>query len=220
MATIAIIGAGSVGSSVGRIWAGKGHTIIYGVRDPSSDKVAAVVEATGRNSSTASPAAAANAADVVVLAVPWAAIEDVIASLGDLDGKPLLDATNPLALGPDGLELEIGHSISGAERIAKLAKGASVVKALNQVGAEAMADPGAFPARPVMFVAGDDETAKAIALGLVDDLGFDARDAGALKASRLLEPFAMTWIHLALSQNAGRDWAFSITSRGEGGIER
>ena len=72
-----------------------------------------------------------------------------------------------------------------------------------------MADPSRLPAAPVMFVAGDDADARETALSLVRDLGFDAQDFGALKGARLLEAFAMTWIHMAVVQKTGRAWGFS-----------
>lgn len=213
MTTIAIIGAGAVGSAVGGNWAAKGHTVIYGVRDPQGDKVRAVVAVSGPNASAATPAEAAARADAVVLATPWGAAEDAVGSLGDLGGKLLMDATNPLTMGPEGFSLEIGHTVSGGERVAEWAPTARVVKTLNQVGAEAMKDPSAFTAKPVMLVAGDDPAARALAIALVGDLGFDARDAGPLRVARLIEPFAMTWIHMALVAGAGRDWAFAMVPR-------
>ncbi len=213
MTTIAIIGAGAVGSAVGSNWAREGHTILFGVRDPASERSRAALERTGPNASAVPPREAVAAADVVVLAVPWNAAEDAVRSLGDLGGKVLIDATNPLAMGPNGLSLEIGHLTSGAEKIAEWADNARVVKSLNQVGAEAMANPEAFSHKPVMFVAGDDAEARAVAQALVADLGFDARDAGSLQVARLLEPLAMTWIHLALNTDQGRDWAFAVTNR-------
>jgi hypothetical protein len=90
---------------------------------------------------------------------------------------------------------------------------ARVVKTLNQVGAEIMENATSLSARPVMFVAGDDDAAKRTVISLVYDLGFEALDAGALRQARLLEPFAMTWINQALLRGAGRDWAFSRAVR-------
>ncbi|MEM1050078.1 MAG: NAD(P)-binding domain-containing protein [Pseudomonadota bacterium] len=213
MTTIAIIGAGAVGSAVGSNWAREGHTIVFGVRDATSERSRAALDRTGPNASAVTPREAAAAAEVVVLAVPWHAAEDAVRNLGNLDGKLLIDATNPLAMGPEGLSLDIGHLTSGAEKIAEWAVNARVVKSLNQVGAEVMANPEAFSHKPVMFVAGDDADARAVARDLVADLGFDARDAGRLQVARLLEPFAMTWIHLALNTDQGREWAFSVTDR-------
>lgn len=116
-------------------------------------------------------------------------------------------------MGPDGLELAVGYDGSGGETIARLAPGASVFKAMNQVGYEVMADATGYPARPAMFVAGDHPGHKPDVMGLIDDLGFDAINAGPLRMARLLEPYAMLWIHMAMNQNAPRDNAFAFMRR-------
>jgi hypothetical protein len=207
---IAIIGAGNVGAALGANWAGKGHAIRYGLRDPAAAKYAPLA-ATG---ALLPPAEAVAGADAIVLATPWGATEAAIRGLGDLTGRLILDATNPLAMGPEGLGLALGHSDSGGERVASWAAGARVCKTLNTTGAETMRDPAAYPAPPVMFVAGDDPAGKAIALGLVGDLGFAAMDAGPLRNARLLEAHAMLWIDLALKRGQGRDFAFGVLRRG------
>jgi 8-hydroxy-5-deazaflavin:NADPH oxidoreductase len=116
-------------------------------------------------------------------------------------------------MGAHGLGLDRGFTTSGGETVAGWLPGARVVKTLNQVGAEVMAATTGFAHPPVMFVAGDDREAKAVALGLVRDLGFDALDAGALRAARLLEPFGMVWINQAMLRGHGRDWAFAALPR-------
>jgi predicted dinucleotide-binding enzyme len=134
--------------------------------------------------------------------------------MGDLAGKIVIDCTNPLRMGATGLELEIGHSTSGGERVAGWAQGASVFKTLNQTGFEIMGDAEAFgPPAPVMFVAGDDEAAKPRVMDLVRDLGFEAVDAGPLTGARLLEGIAMLWIHMAINRKAGRQQAFAQVRR-------
>ena len=95
---IAVIGTGNVGSVLGRRWALGGHTVVFGSREPQGDKVQALVKASGAGASAASEREAAAAADVVLLAVPWHVATNVAASLGDVRGKVLIDATNPLAL--------------------------------------------------------------------------------------------------------------------------
>jgi len=87
-----------------------------------------------------------------------------------------------------------------------------VVKTLNQVGAEMMADNRALPHRPVMFMAGDSDAAKARVATLLGDLGFEPLDAGDLAKARLLEPFGMVWINQALARGKGRHWAFAAVS--------
>jgi 8-hydroxy-5-deazaflavin:NADPH oxidoreductase len=205
---LGIIGAGNVGRVLGLAWARVGHQIRWGVPDPANGKYAEL----GADRLSI-PAAAAADAEVVVLATPWDATEAAVRSLGSLARKTVIDCTNPLAIGPDGLGLALGHGTSGGEMVAGWAQGASVFKTLNQTGAENMARAHAFTVRPLMFVAGDDAVRKPIVLRLVGDLGFEAVDAGPLRIARLLEPYAMLWIDQALTRGAGRDFAFARIRR-------
>ncbi len=202
---IAIIGSGSVGSALGGAWAGKGHEITYGVRDPAAGA------ASGQRK-VASVRDAAQGAEAVVLAVPWPAVRQVIADAGPLAGKLVIDCTNPLK--PNLAGLEVGLTSSAAEQVAAWAPGASVWKAFNQTGAENMASPAGYAGKPVMFVCGDDAQSRPAVLALAADLGFEAVDAGDLTAARLLEPLAMLWIQLAYRQKLGRNFAFGLLHRG------
>ena len=152
----------------------------------------------------------AASAEVGVLAVPWSAVKDALSAAGSLQGKILVDATNPLT---PNLELALGFSNSAGETVARLAPGARVVKAFNTTGAENMAKAREFASRPMMSVAGDDAEAKVIVIKLAEELGFEAIDAGALKAARLLEPLAMFWIKQAYAQKFGTNFAFTLTRR-------
>jgi predicted dinucleotide-binding enzyme len=211
---LAIIGAGDVGGTLGAAWARRaGHDIFFGVTNPRSDKTQALLRQIGGKARAGTAAEAAAAGDVIVLATPWPATEAAIRSMGDLKGRIIMDATNPLAMGPDGLGLEIGHGISGGEKVQGWAPGASVFKTLNTTGYSNMAEPAFGGVNSVMFVAGDDEAAKPKVLGLIGELGFEAVDAGPLRVARLLEPHAMLWIHLALNRGFGRDWAFALVRR-------
>lgn len=208
---IAIIGAGNVGGTLGRAWAAKGHEVCYGVRTPQEAKTQELVKATGPTARAGSPDEAAAFGEVVVLATPWAATEAAVKAAGDLTGKVVLDCTNPLK--PDLSGLEVGHTTSGGEMVAGWAKGAKVCKAFNTTGANIMAEPVVGGVRTVMFVCGDDEAAKRVALRLAADVGFDAVDAGGLAQSRLLEPWALLWIHLAYKGGIGRDYGFALVKR-------
>ncbi len=211
---IAIIGAGNVGGTLGAAWAQKaGHEILFGVRDPAAAKTAALVQKIGGKARAGTPAQAAAFGDFIVLTVPWPAAEAAIRSLGDVNGKIILDATNPLAMGPDGLSLEIGHSISAGEKVQGWAKGASVFKTLNTTGFGNMANPVFDGEKSLIFVAGDDAASKPKVIDLVAALGFDVVDAGPLRNSRLLEAHAMLWIELSLKRGLGRDWAFARLRR-------
>lgn len=97
--------------------------------------------------------------------------------------------------------------------MAEWAKGAKVFKTFNQTGWENMENPIYDGNKSAMLVCGDDAEAKKTLLQLVEDIGFEAIDAGELKVARLIEPFGMTWIHLAMKRGLGRDWALQIVRR-------
>lgn len=158
-------------------------------------------------SARAATAADAAASDVVLVATPWPATKAVIAST-NLAGKVVIDATNPLL--PDLSGLDLGTTTSAAEAIAAWAPGARVVKAFNTVGYPVMADPVVAGQKAVMFYCGDDAGAKGIAGQLATELGFNAIDAGPLAQARLLEPFALLWISLAMKQGFGFHWGFTV----------
>ncbi len=208
---IAIIGAGNVGGALGTRWAHAGHHVTFGVRDPRDPDTLALAHSLGPTAHVASVAEAARTAPIVVLATPWPATKEAIGACGDLVGKTVVDCTNPLS--GDASSLTIGHTTSGAEEIAKWAKGAHVVKAFNQTGAENMASQEGYSVHPVMFVAGDDATRKKDVISLARDAGFEAQDLGPLASARLLEPLAMLWITLAYRQKLGRDFAFALLRR-------
>ena len=200
---ITIIGAGNVGQALGAGWRKCGHEVSYALR-----------AATGRNAEMVAaegfrivPLDEPANADVTVLAVPWLAVAQALQAAGSLAGKIVIDATNPLT--PE-LELALGFNDSAGETVARLAPSARVVKAFNTTGAGNMAAAHAFAAKPMMPLAGDDAEAKAIVATLAQELGFQAVDAGPLKASRLIEPLAMFWIKLAYAQKFGQSFALSL----------
>lgn len=197
---IAIIGTGKVGRALGGALATKGHDVTYGSRTPS-----------GPDQGLAATAAAG--AEVVILALPWRVAEEAVKAFGPLTGKVVIDCMNPIAIGPDGMGLAIGHSTSGGEVVQERLPDAHVVKTLNQVGAEVMADTTGFATPPVQFVAGEDDAAKATVASLLTDLGFQPLDAGGIAKARLLEPLALVWINQSLAQGHGRNWALTAQPR-------
>jgi len=236
---IAIIGAGSVGQTLGRGLAAAGHDVTYGVRDPGANKHDEA-KASGARFDTI--AAAVEACELALLATPWAAAQAAVEAAGDFGGRPLLDATNPI--GP-GFTLAHGHTDSGAEQVARWAKNAKVVKVFNTTGVENlgsagqswpgtdgrgpagtgsrresepggavnMAQPRYGEARAAMCLCGDDAAARETAARLAADLGFEPLDAGPLSNARLLEPAALLWIDLALRRGQGRNFAFGVLRR-------
>ncbi len=200
---IGILGAGNVGGTLGRLWARKGHEISFGVREPSR-----VAELATLTRARAGPPAVAADAEVVVLAVPWGAVPDALAAAGDLTGKILVDATNPLLGGLKGLSL--GTDRSGAEEVARLAPGARVIKAFNGLGMQTLERVAAGELAAGGFYCGDDAPAKQVLAGLMGETGLSPVDCGPLTAARMLEPLAFLWIHLAYRVGMGPNIAFFL----------
>lgn len=210
---IAVIGTGNVGSALGTRWAAIGHQVVFGSRNPGTSRVRDSLESAGPNARAVRLNEATAGAEVVVLATPWNVSEEVIRTLGGLEGKIIADCTNPLS--SDLTELVIGHSTSAGEKVSRWANGARVVKAFNTIGAKNIAKPTYDSQNPTMFICGDDADANSTIAELGRELGFDVVDAGPLKVARYLEPLAMLWIHLAYFRGFGPDFAFKIIGRQE-----
>ncbi len=199
---IGIIGAGNVGSSLGKGWAAKGHAVVFGVRDPNSPKTQkALAEISGAKA--VSIAEAVQTSEVLVLAVPGDSVTETAAGLGDVRGKIIIDATNQMNRPP---------GISVAEEIAGLLPGAHVTKAFNTMGWESMLDP-IFSGVPISaFICGDDPQAKAAVKQLASDLGMNALDAGPLSNASAVEGLAKLWVSMVRS-GAARNMAFTMIRR-------
>lgn len=204
---IGIIGAGGVGTTLGKGLAKAGHTIVYGVRDPKSEK-AEILRAEGADARSVGDAVTAS--DVVILATSWSGTEAALASAGDFENKPLLDATNPIG---EGFELTHGHRDSGGEAVSRWATNARVVKVFNTVGRDVMEQPTFGESKAAMLIAGDDEEARGLAERLAAELGFEPLSVGPLSAARYLEPVAMAWIKLAFGGSLGSDFAYTLVRR-------
>jgi 8-hydroxy-5-deazaflavin:NADPH oxidoreductase len=196
---VAIIGAGNVGKALTGSAIRAGHSVT--VSSNSGDSAKALAEATGAKAAESSRAAA-ESAEVVVLAVPYTAVPEVLNEIGSaLDGKVLIDATNPLKADYSGLATS---GTSGAEEIQKQVPGARVVKAFNTQFAARQADPTVHGLRADGYVAGDDEDAKATVLALVEAIGFNPVDAGDLAMAQYLE--GMAWLNITLQMKNGWSW--------------
>ena len=197
---IAIIGAGNVGKALATSFKRAGHNVIVASRDP--EDAGAVAAATGSRVAS-SNAEAANAAEVVVLAIPFASAPEVAADIAAATtGKPVVDATNRISFGADGPEIDT--TSSNGEAIAALLPDAGVVKAFNTLFASNQADPIAEGIQLDGFVAGDDPAAKAKVLELVGSIGLNPVDVGPISRSRQLEGLA--FLNMALNIAHGGSW--------------
>jgi predicted dinucleotide-binding enzyme len=199
---IAVIGAGRVGQALGARWQDAGHDLVYGVRDPGDPRHG--------ERSTAPVEAAPIGSDVVLLALPWAAMAEVVPRLPVGDAV-VIDATNPLAEGASGLLTP--PEGSGAAAVAAWCGSPAVAKAFNTTGSQNMVDPRYRGARPMMPVAADDPRAKSTTIALAEEIGFDAFDAGGLAAAADLEHLALLWIRMAYRLGNGADFAFARVRR-------
>ncbi len=207
---IGILGAGNVGGALGLSWTRAGHSVMFGVRNPASDELKAVLARSDGKATAGSALQASQFGDVIVNALPWPATKETLAGL-ELSGKIVLDCSNPLLPGLAGIE--VGTTSSGGELVAAWAAGAKVVKIFNTTGYGNMENPVYKGTALPMFYCSDHPEAKDIAASLARDTGFQPVDAGPLSNSRLLEPHAMLWIWLAVKGGWGRDFAFQLARR-------
>lgn len=206
---IGILGTGGVGAVLGVKWAQAGHRVLFGSRTPLSEKSEALAARAGPNAKVATLAGAAEHSEVLVVAVPWGAVEETLALAGPVPGKVIIDCVNPLKPDLSGLATET----SAAEEIARLAPKSHVVKAFNTASTKVMLDP-VFPAgAATMFYCGDDSDAKTLVKDLIAQIGFEPVDAGPLHHARYLESLAMLYIHLAIRGGWGSNCAFQMTRR-------
>jgi hypothetical protein len=190
---IAIIGAGNVGQALASAFKRAGHTVLITSRDP--EDAGAVAAATGSIIAT-SNLEAARAADVVVLAIPFASVPEVAAEIAEaVAGKPVVDVSNRISFGPNGPEIDT--TSSNGEALGALLPDAGVVKAFNTLFATHQTDPIADGVQLDGFVAGDDPAAKATVLELVDSIGLNPVDVGPLSRSRQLE--ALAFLNMTLN---------------------
>lgn len=208
---VAIIGAGNVGGNLGARLSQAGVLVRFGVRDASKAEAALAKSAPGTNA--VAPEEAAAWADVIVLAVPGSAAVEAARALGALDGRVLVDCTNPIRW-DDGPVWAPPAAGSNAAALANACPGARVVKAFNSFGAELHGDPR-LSAGPVdVPMAGDDPDAKRAVAALAERGGFTPIDAGPLRNAALLENLAVLWIHLAMKGGHGREIGFKLLRRG------
>jgi 8-hydroxy-5-deazaflavin:NADPH oxidoreductase len=198
---VAIIGAGNVGRALAASFTRAGHTVTLASHDPEHASEAAA--ATGASFAKTN-AQAAEAAEIVVLAIPFASAEAVAAEIRDaVAGKPVVDATNRMSFGPNGPTIDNG--VSNADRLAVWLPNAHVIKAFNTLFASRQADPIAEGTQLDGFVAGDDQRAKETVLGLVRSIGLNPVDVGPLTRAQQLEHIA--FLNIALNVTANGSWA-------------
>jgi len=206
---IGIIGSGVVAQALGGGFLKHGHEVVLGTRTAGKLAAWATQHPTGRVGSFAE---AAHFGELVVLAVRGAVAAAALRLAGaeNLAGKPVIDASNPIADAPPThgvLRFFTTLDESLMERLQREFPGAHFVKAFNSVGSGCMVNPQFAGGRPTMFICGDDEAAKRVVRGLVDELGWETADMGRVEAARAIEPLCMLWCIPGLLHN---DWTHAF----------
>ena len=209
-----------MGAALAGLWAAAGHSVRLSYsRD--ADRLASLAQSMGPTASVTEPRAAVEDADVVLLAVPWDRVDDVLeqagAHEGVLDDRTVLDCTNPMA--SDDVTLAVGLTSSGAEEVARRAPRAHLVKVFNTAPAELLRAPtrefqlNGIVATPSMFLCGDHEDAKSNAMRLARDAGFAPVDVGPLTCARYLEPLALLVAQIAYEGDRSPEVGIKLLER-------
>ena len=183
---VAIIGTGDMGDSLGPRFSELGYPVVYGSRDPDGEKAQQVAERTGPNTIVTTQREAAQSGDIVVLAVPWPAMETVAQNLGALDGKIVIDISFPSEQGSDGYYVSVVET-SSAELIQQWNPGAKVMKTFALQASYVIDDPTVVGGPVTIPIAADDRAAKEQIARIIVAMGLDPVDAGPLRMSRELE---------------------------------
>ena len=189
---IGILGSGLMGGKLGTLFARAGHEVVFSYAR-SERKLQRLARQARHNARAGTVRAAAETAEALLLAAHWSRVPEVLRQAGDLAGKVVLTCSLPM--NEDDTELVVGHTSSGAEVVARKARGARVVSAFSTIPSEVI--DAVFRQRtkkgprPNVLFGGDDARAKKVAADLIGDIGFDPLDVGPLKAARYLEPFTL-----------------------------
>ncbi len=194
---IGIIGAGKIGQPAGRHWTAAGHIVTFGSRTP--ERLAAFTASLGDRARAGTLMEAADAAEVVLLSVPYPALDTTVRHLaGKLAGKIVIDAANPMGLSDDGRIIStLPTGVTEGRRIAGLLPDSAVVRGFTHVMDELLWSRGTQQRHFWgMAMAGDDPGAKKVAAELVEDAGFVPVDLGGLDDSAPLDPGGAIFPHI------------------------
>jgi predicted dinucleotide-binding enzyme len=197
-----------MGGKLGTLFARAGHEVVFSYSHKRS-KLETLARKAGKTARAGTPREAAQDADVLLLAVHWNRVDDVLKKAGDVSGKVIVTCSLPM--NDDDTGLVVAHTSSGAEALAKKVRAARVVSAFGTVPSEvlfAVFEARDSDTRPSLVYSGDDEDAKATAAKLIRDVGFDPVDAGPLEVARFSEPFTLLIAKLAYEGDDGPALAY------------
>jgi 8-hydroxy-5-deazaflavin:NADPH oxidoreductase len=210
---IGVIGSGSVAQVLGNGFLKYGHDVIMGTRTPANIDEWMKINPKARVGTFAD---AAKFAELLVLAVKGAVAAHVLRAVdkAHLEGKIVIDVTNPIAEGPpvNGvLKFFTQLDDSLMERLQREFNNVRFVKAFNSVGSACMVNPQFKGGKPTMFICGNDDSAKKTVIDILNQFGWEAADMGKVESARAIEPLCMLWCIPGFLRN---DWvhAFKLLS--------
>jgi len=206
---VGVIGSGDVAKALAGGFLKHRHEVMMGTREPAKLKQWSGKNPGGRIGSVAETA---KFGEIIVLAVKGAAAAEALRGAGEasLSGKPVIDATNPIADAPPAngvLKFFTSLDESLMERLQREFAGAKFVKAFNSVGNACMVNPEFKGGRPTMFICGNDEAAKKSVTGILEQFGWETADMGKAEAARAIEPLCMLWCIPGFLRN---DWVHAF----------
>lgn len=198
---VAVLGAGNIGGTLGRKWVAAGRQVAFGVSDPGSPRAEALRGEVGENATISGVEQALDGAEVVVLAIPGRAVDELIQTQsGRLAGKTIIDATNRMGGGP----------MNSVAALSAAAPSAHVYRAFNSLGWENFAEPVFGGVQADLFYAGPDDAARETVEQLIGDIGLRPVYVGGTDQVGIVDAVTSLWFALALGQKKGRRLAFKM----------
>lgn len=200
-AKIGILGAGNIGGTLGKQWLRAGHEVWLGVRDPDAPKYVELAGALGPKARLATPEAAADFGEVILIAIPGTAVAGTVQQLAAaLDGKTLIDASNRFDLG-------IGNNLAAIQAAVPQAL---VYRAFNGYGWEVFEKPRYGSQQADLFYCGPPGQEQAVVADLISAVGLRPVYIGDLSQASILDHMAALWVGLAIREGYGRGMAFKL----------
>ena len=201
---IAILGAGNIGSTMGKKWAAAGHEVTFGVRDISSPKVATLLKSISGKVQADSIANALAFGKVILIAIPYDAVAATVVAHADvLADKIIIDATNKFGA-------QVVNNLTTIQQAVPTAK---LYRAFNPLGWEIFANPQFGEVQVDHFYCGPDDTNQSVVEQLIAEVGVRPIWVGGLETAPVVDALGTLWVTLAIQQGWGRNIAFKMIER-------
>lgn len=201
---IGILGTGNIGSTLGKVWAGAGHQIVFGTRDLHNPKLQPLLEKVGGNAQVDTTPKTLEFGETLLFAIPWGAVQETVQKYApSLQDKIVLDATNNFS----------GPVINNVNTILSRAPNASVYRAFNALGWNVFERPKFRDVVADLFYCGPDGENRKVVEGLITEVGLRPVYVGNLDQVLLVDNLGALWVRFAFQGGMGREFAFKMIQR-------